>query len=243
MKPLILLTAGYEVSPNGQSRRYLYQSYADAITCSGGIPLLPLDDGGMGNELAERADGLMLTGGPDINPSLYGEDALPECGPIDAQRDAMEYKLLDHFIKSSKPIFGICRGMQIINSYFGGTLWQDLPSQLGVMHDGGDKPHDCVHKTVLLQGSLLHGIYGDFITTNSYHHQAVNDMAQGFISTAICDGVIEAMTHTSLPISTVQWHPERMTGRGRFMHHGPDSEPLFSAFVRQCVAVSSRQTL
>lgn len=236
MKPLILLTAGYELSSNGQNRRYLYQSYADAVTRAGGIPLLPLDNGELAGDLVRLSHGLLLTGGPDINPALYGEKKLPECGRIDSQRDAMEYELLEHFVEAKKPVFGICRGIQLINSWFGGTLWQDLPSQLGVVHSGDDKPHECVHMTELAPGSLLQRLYGCRMLTNSYHHQAVKAMAQDFVCTAMCGEVIEAMTHISLPISAVQWHPERMTGTDRFLHHGPDSAPLFRSFVEQCKA-------
>ncbi len=234
MKPLILLTAGYEVSKNGQNRRYLYQNYADAVTRAGGIPLLPLDNGELAGEMAALAHGLLLTGGPDIDPALYGEEKLPECGAVDLQRDAMEYKLLEHFVNAKKPVFGICRGIQVINCYFGGTLWQDLPSQLGAVHSGGEKPHDCVHTVDIMPGSQLHALCGGRMMTNSYHHQSVKAMAAGLVCTATCGKVIEAMEHVSLPISAVQWHPERMTGTDRFVHHGPDSAPLFLSFIKQC---------
>lgn len=234
MKPLILVTAGYEESPNGQNRRYLYQNYADAITRAGGIPLIPLDNGELADELFNLCDGLLLTGGPDLDPALYGDKIQPECGRIDTQRDSMELKLLRRFVQGVKPIFGICRGIQIINTYFGGTLWQDLPTEKGVVHSGGDKPHDCVHTTDLEEGSLLAKLYGKQMITNSYHHQSIKKMADGFILTASSNGIVEGMVHKELPISAVQWHPERMTGVDRFMHQGPDSAPIFKHFVDQC---------
>ncbi|MFV0496847.1 MAG: gamma-glutamyl-gamma-aminobutyrate hydrolase family protein [Candidatus Fimivivens sp.] len=235
MKPLILLTAGYEISANGQNRRYIYQSYADAVSRAGGIAVLPLDDGTLAEDCCALAQGLLITGGPDLDPALYGEEKHPACGRIDSQRDAMEYKLLDAFVKARKPVLGICRGIQIINSYFGGTLWQDLPSQLHVVHGQDDRPHDCTHMTELTPGSQLHQLFaGSRIMTNSYHHQSVKVIASGFIATATCGGVVEAIEHTTLPILAVQWHPERMTGADRFEHHGPDSAPLFLAFIDQC---------
>lgn len=234
MKPLILLTAGYEKAATGLDRRYLYQNYADAIVNAGGIPLLPLDNGEFADDLFKKCHGLLLTGGPDIDPVLFGEQKLPECGKIDAQRDAMEYKLLTRFVEGKKPVFGICRGIQVINAFFGGTLWQDLPSQLGVVHGGVPTPHDCVHMTDIAAGSWLETLYGQKMQTNSYHHQSIKRMADGFVAAAQSGTVIEAMAHTELPISAVQWHPERMTGADRYMHHGPDSAPLFRYFVKQC---------
>ena len=232
MKPVILVSTGYNTAENGQNRRYLYQAYGDAITRAGGIPLIPLDNGELADDLYELCDGLLLTGGPDFDPALYGQEMLPECGALDTQRDSMEWKLLKRFEKGEKPIFGICRGLQIINCYFGGTLWQDLPSQCGVVHSGG---HTCVHKTKLVEGTLLHRLYGDEMTTNSYHHQAIDRVAEGFRVVATAeDGTIEALSHETLPIGGTQWHPERMTGVERFEHHGPDSAPIFAAFIESC---------
>jgi len=233
MKPIILLSAGYDISPNGQNRRLLYQNYGDAITEAGGIPLMPLDNGDNADELFELCDGLLLTGGPDLDPEkFYGQKALPECGKLDEQRDSMEKKLLDRFACGEKPVFGICRGLQIINCYFGGSLWQDLPSQLGVVHGGG---HDCVHHTKFFNNSPLYDFYGDGIQTNSYHHQSIDRIAEGFdLAAQADDGVVEAIIHKTLPIWAVQWHPERMTGPARFMHHGPDSAPIFKHFIDNC---------
>lgn len=235
MKPLILLTAGYELSSNGQNRRYLYQNYADAVTQAGGIPILPLDNGELGQDLATLCHGLLLTGGPDIAPAYYHEETLPQCGRIDEQRDAMEYRLTECFVHQKKPIFGICRGIQLLNIFFGGTLWQDLPTQLGVWHSDGEQPHDCVHMTDISKGSWLETLYGQQMLTNSYHHQSVKKLAEGFAVAAYSGEVIEAMAHTQLPITAVQWHPERMTGVDRFLHHGPDSSALFGYFIEQCI--------
>lgn len=234
MKPKILLTAGYEISSNGQNRRYLYQNYADAITAAGAVPLLPLDNGELADELFDLCDGILMTGGPDINPSLYGQEMQPECGKIDAQRDDMEMRMLKRFAGGEKPIFGICRGLQMLNVYFGGTLWQDIPSRFGVVHGGGDDPHSCTHTTSLLKGSRLNELYGDSITTNSYHHQSIDRVAEGFAVTAMCGDIVEGIAHKTLPIWAVQWHPERMTGEQRYMHHGPDSAPIFADFINRC---------
>lgn len=234
MKPVILLTAGYEISPNGQQRRYLYQNYADAITLAGGIPLLPLDNGELADELFDLCDGVLFTGGPDIEPKRYGQPKMPQCGKTDPCRDETEYRLLKRFEKGEKPIFGICRGLQILNVYFGGTLWQDIPTQLGGRHSGGDDPHNCVHETRLFEGSRLYSMYGEKILTNSYHHQSIDRVADGFVTVAESDGIVEAIEHKTLPIWAVQWHPERMTGPARFVHHGPDSAPIFAEFIAQC---------
>ncbi|MBP0981536.1 MAG: gamma-glutamyl-gamma-aminobutyrate hydrolase family protein [Oscillospiraceae bacterium] len=234
MRPVILLTAGYEISPNGQQRRYLFQNYADAITLAGGIPLLPLDNGELADELFDLCDGILFTGGPDLEPKLYNQEKLPQCGRIDDDRDFMEYRLLKRFEKGEKPIFGICRGLQILNVYFGGTLWQDIPTQLGGKHSGGDDPHNCIHETKLYKGSILHSMYGDSMITNSYHHQSIDKVGDGFEVVADSDGIVEAIEHKTLPIWAVQWHPERMTGPARFMHHGPDSAPIFADFIAKC---------
>lgn len=244
MKPLILLSAGYETAATGLVRRYLYQNYADAVTQAGGIALLPLDSGENAAALAAMADGLLLTGGPDIDPARYGEEKLPACGSIDPRRDEMEPPLLAAFIAAGKPVFGICRGLQIINTYFGGTLWQDLPSQKGAHHSDAAHPHDCLHPTVFTPGTLLHRLYGEQCQTNSYHHQSVKTLGEGLICTAraASDEVVEALCHQTLPVWAVQWHPERMTGPARMVHQGPDSAPIFADFLERC-AQAKKQTL
>ena len=140
-----------------------------------------------------------------------------------------QWALLDAFLKAGKPVFGICRGLQVINIFFGGTLYQDLPSQLGVNHSAG-----VVHKLIAEEGSLIHSLFGRESVCNSYHHQSVDQVAQGFAVTARSGEIVEAIEHQSLPVAAVQYHPERMTGKERFLEHGPDTAPLFAWFVRQC---------
>lgn len=233
-KPIILLSAGYEIGPNGLSRRYLYQNYADCVADAGAIPIMPLDRGALADEMAELADGLLLTGGPDIFPEEYGQKMLPECGKLDRERDDDEKKLITAFLKAKKPIFGICRGLQILTVYFNGTLFQDLVSQKGLYHSSSEDPHHCVHETTLEKGSILYNLYGEKMLTNSYHHQSVDKAPDGFKITARSGGIVEAIEHESLPVFAVQWHPERMTGKGRMEHQGPDSLPIFKHFLSLC---------
>ena len=229
-QPMILVTAGYQIAKNGTRQRYLYQNYADGIRGAGGFPLLPLDGGDFAAESARMCDGLLLTGGPDIEPVRYHQETDPLCGPLDLERDAEEWALLDAFVKAGKPVFGICRGLQVINTFFGGTLYQDLPSRLGVQHSGG-----VVHSLAIEEGSFLFPLYGRESVSNSYHHQSVDRVAEGFAVAARSGEIVEAIEHRSMPVAAVQYHPERMTGRERFAEHGPDTAPLFAWFVRQCM--------
>lgn len=229
MKPFILLTTGYYTAKNGLNQRRLYQNYADAISLAGGVPLLALDAGEDAAALASRCDGLLLTGGVDIRPERYGEALHPACGETDGRRDAAELALLDAFCKEKKPVLGICRGIQLINVFFGGTLWQDLNAQRRIAgHENG------VHRVEFVPGTLLHRLFGEGCETNSYHHQAVARPGEGLRITARAGEVAEGMEHAVLPVLAVQWHAERMTGPERFVHHGPDMAALFSHLIRAC---------
>ena len=174
--------------------------------------------------------GLLLAGGPDINPELYGIDDPALIHPsvsIDDERDALEWKLMRAFIRAEKPIFGICRGLQVINVYFGGTLWQDLPSEKGVNH------MNVTHKIRHLPGSPIN--FGqDVQTVNSTHHQAVKTLGFQLVSDAENEeGFCEALHHPSLPIWAVQWHPERSSGDD--IPDGQDNMlPLFKFFAAKC---------
>lgn len=232
MSPLILLTTGYYPAENGRTRRQLNQDYVESIRLAGGVPLLALGDPADASLLANRCDGLLLTGGFDVAPHRYGQEALPQCGEIDARRDEAELALFHAFRAAGKPIFGICRGIQLINIALGGTLWQDLPFQRGAEHS------KCYHTVRCSPDSQIAGLFGQTITVNSYHHQAIGRLGEGLTVAAHSpDGVIEAVEHKTEPIFAVQWHPERMTGADRPDADGPDMLPLFEAFVRRCSVI------
>lgn len=151
-------------------------------------------------------DGLILAGGGDMEPSLYGqENCLSDS--IDVDRDRAELALLDAFSSAGKPVLGICRGHQVVNVWAGGNLIQDLGKQ-NEAHRRVES--DRVHK-VCARSGLLKELYGENFAVNSAHHQAVGSVGAGLAVTACsADGVIEAMEHETLPIFTFQFHPERM---------------------------------
>ncbi len=179
----------------------------------------------------EECAGLLLPGGLDVNPAVYGQAPAPET-EIDQPLDDLQMDILARFLALGKPVLGICRGHQLLNAAMGGTLIQHLPNAEAHMHirTGVDNIHPC--KT--LPGSWLHALYGDHFSVNSSHHQAVDRPAEGFrVVQRSADGVIEAMEHETLPVWTVQWHPERMC----FAHRRSDTvdgSAVFRFFLERC---------
>ena len=152
-------------------------------------------------------DGLILCGGSDVDPKYYNEKIDGSVG-IDAERDENEIALLSAYVKAGKPILGICRGHQIINIFFGGSLYQHIPEY--DLHTRKDE-RDSAHKVTAVPDSIIASLYGTELSVNSAHHQAVKALGEGLRATAVWnDQYIEAIEHTSLPILGVQWHPERM---------------------------------
>lgn len=234
----ILLTAGRQKAENRLFRVSLYENYARSIAEAGGVPWLALD-GASAEWYAEAADGLFLTGGVDVAPELFGEERRFPSVEVDEWRDTLEFLLLREFLRLKKPVFGVCRGIQVLNVAFGGTLWQDLPAQRA---DGGIVHSEGTHLVTTKAGSLLSLLYGVRFEVNSFHHQAVRELGEGLSATALAaDGVVEALEHRALPVSAVQWHPERMAGPARTTPEGPDMAPLFADFVGRCSAVRREQ--
>lgn len=199
--------------------QYVYRKYMQAIQAAGGMPVLlsidPPED--TMTALLSRLDGLLLAGGPDVDPKYYGREALPELGSVSPERDRTEMDMIRLFRQMNKPILGICRGIQSMAVAFGGTLYQDLPTQ---------KPSDTdhypdkvgwsireAHNISVERGTRLETISGGGTwSVNSYHHQAVETLPEGARLAALApDGVIEAFEMpTGALCLGVQWHPERI---------------------------------
>ena len=153
----------------------------------------------------ETADALLLTGGGDLHPRFYGQD-IAGAADIDEARDLRELALTRAFVVRSAPIFGICRGLQVINIAFGGTLHRHIDGHGQI--DGLDRLHE-----TYTDDALLRSLYGTRFTVNSAHHQSVDRLGAGLHAAQWADdGTVEALRHTTLPIFAVQWHPERLCG-------------------------------
>lgn len=172
-------------------------------------------------------DGLLLPGGGDLDPALYGQETRGSNAP-DSELDRLQLDALAAFVRAKKPVFGICRGLQVINVFFGGTLFQDLPQ--GYHQQIG---RDQAHETIAAPGSFLAALYGRRFSVNSAHHQAIDALGEGLQAVQrTADGVIEAICHAQLPIWAVQWHPERMCLR-HYRADCVDGEKLLSWFLAQ----------
>jgi putative glutamine amidotransferase len=210
--------------------------YVEGVAEAGGVPVvLPPVVGVRGAEaLLEGMDGLLLSGGSDLDPGYYGEKPVPELGVTIPERDAFEMALLEHALRRKIPILGICRGMQVLNVALGGTLYQDLPSQMDHMvllgHRQETPKWQPTHEVEVDGGSKVAEILGaDELKVNSYHHQAIKELASGLVAVAHApDGVIEAVESGDLSkrwVIGVQWHAEAMRDAG------PVHRRLFEAHV------------
>lgn len=229
MKPLIGITTYFVTDEEmeacrvrgtrGQDMLMSNMDHARSVYEGGGLPLAlpPLDTLEAAAELVERLDGLLLTGGEDLDPSYYGQEPLPSLGPVIQRRDRFEWALLDAACRKGIPILGICRGFQQLNVYFGGTLHQDLASCFNdqVPHDSASLGRlALVHEVLLEEGTCLRRCYGtETLWVNSLHHQGVAVLAPGLVPAALSrDGLVEGFEHRSSGnVIGVQWHPEMMT--------------------------------
>lgn len=217
MKPLIGLPGSQTLAANLSGNLPVldthkidvyYSLYARAVVDAGGLPVhLPLDVDP--REFVERLDGILLTGGADINPSQYGHE-VDGSVDIDDLRDELELKLLDGAIELKVPVLGICRGLQVINVHAGGTLHQHVPSH--TFHD--DDGSATVHEVNFELATTLGGIYGARHDVNSLHHQSIDALGDDLVVAGRSpDGSIEAIERSDSPVIAVQWHPEMLPTR------------------------------
>jgi putative glutamine amidotransferase len=198
--------------------------YVEGVAEAGGMPVVlpPSVSVRAAEVLLEGLDGLLLSGGPDLDPGYYGEEPIPELGATIPAWDALEMAMLGLALQRGMPIFGICRGMQILNVALGGTLYQDVSSQLGadvLNHWQATPKCQSTHEVEVLDDSYLAQITDrQTVEVNSYHHQGIKGLADALtVSASSADGVIEALESRDFSdrwLVGVQWHPEGMRDIG-----------------------------
>ena len=214
---------------------WMLPGYMKALEQAGAIPvMLPLctDKNDLG-QLMEHIDGILFTGGHDVNPALYGEERISECGIVCGERDKMESILFQMGLEKDIPMFGICRGIQFINAMCGGSLYQDLPLQRPTATEHHQTPpYDIpVHRVDISQGTPLYKLLKvKELQVNSYHHQAIRVLGDGLEVMAVSeDGLVEAVYMPAKKfVWAVQWHPEF-----NFMVD-ENSRAIMKLFVEQC---------
>lgn len=227
----------------GMPKTFLNSDYSDAVTRAKGLPVIipPVCSKEEIEHFAYVCDGLLVTGGKDVAPLLYDTMSIPQCGAFDFDVDESHIALIQAVAALGKPIFGICRGLQLINVAFGGTLYQDLQTEVPGSggHTFGMFRHDAVHSVQIKKESRLYEILKrEQTNVNSIHHQAIKALGIDVNPCAASpDGVIEAIEVKGRPILAVQWHPEMMMVKDSGML------PLFEAFISQCGDLCNEATL
>lgn len=231
-KPVIALIPLVDA---GRDSLWMLPGYLNGIAAAGGIGvMLPLTDNGEDvEEILSRFDGFLFTGGHDVDPAIYGQEKTGLCGELAPGRDAMELKLLLRALDENKPVFGICRGLQLMNAVLGGTLYQDIPAQF---------PSDTNHRMAAPYGRAEHNVQilpgtpfaalgiPETIGVNSCHHQSILALSPQMEPMAVApDGLVEAAHIPGKNFAcAVQWHPEF------FPVEDPISRRFFRAFVDAC---------
>lgn len=231
-KPMIAIVPLYD---EYKESYWMLPGYMKGIEKAGGLPfMLPLTtDQQAIQQIVNIFDGFLFTGGQDISPLLYQEEPLSECGIPCYKRDQMEVELLKAVVHQDKPALGICRGIQLFNVVYGGTLYQDLPSQrpTNVEHHQTPPYDQPIHQVSLIKNMPLYQLLEtDKLLVNSYHHQAIKDLSPYFQVMAYSeDYLIEGIYYPCKKmIWAIQWHPE-------FLYHkDKNSQKIFKALVEAC---------
>ena len=230
MRPLIGITLDDEHARPGV--HVLRDDYVRSVEQAGAIPMIVAPSGPENAPvILDRLDGLLLSGGVDIDPALFGQAPHPGLRRVDRARDDLELALTREALQRGRPILAICRGIQVLNVACGGTLIQHLPSEVA-----GSERHDCpeprsrrVHRVDVVPGTRLHRVLGAVeVSVNSFHHQAVGRLGEGLRASASCpeDGVVEGVERLDHSfVVGVQWPPET------FWDHADSFQPLFDALA------------
>lgn len=238
-KPIIGITGAYVNHNYYMEGVYVHHDYHKAVAANGGIPIiLPYLNAEMALETLPLCDGIILSGGEDVDPQFYGQDPHPKLGPTIPERDKAETAIVKYVLKNDIPLLAICRGLQILNVALGGTLIQDIPSQVSepIQHTQIVERSRDTHWVNIQKDSKLYTLMGtDLVRVNSLHHQSINRTASDLqVVAQSSDGIIEAVEYVHPTTFTlgVQWHPESMASTSHLMNN------IFAEFIKRSTKVS-----
>jgi putative glutamine amidotransferase len=237
--PTVAVSATSDTRLGGAHRVRLNSTYVTSLESAGLVPVIvpPLRNDDAARAIVSRVDGVVLTGGEDVEPALYGQPRAEKCGVPNEARDRTEIALIRAARELGKPVLAICRGPQVLNVALGGTLIQDIPSEVpgALEHNPQDERAARVHDVTIDEGSLIaRAIGATSITVNSLHHQSIRAVAPGLRITARApDGVVEGVESDSDDwwVMAVQWHPEEMNDSPE-----PWDRGIFKAFADRLAA-------
>lgn len=238
MKPLIGIAGNILLNTAAMNHlpiTYTPQGFVNGVQQADAIPVVfPISDPAEAKDYISKVDGLLLAGGQDVSPLLFGEEPSLKLGATNPARDAFEIALVTEAVRQAKPIFAVCRGLQLLNVAFGGTLYQDVSDypNLAVQHTQLTNYETGAHTITIDPESNVGKIFGEHYVVNTYHHQAIKELADPFKAVAWSkDGLIEAFEAKSSnqSIVAVQWHPELMIPYDLMMQR------LFTDFVKRTI--------
>lgn len=219
----------------GAEYDYFRNNYSKAIIEGGGIPLyIPVvDDISVLINQISACDGILIPGGEDVNPLFYGEEPKPLLQSTIPRVDRFQIHLIKEALKSNKPILTICRGTQILNVAFGGTLYQDISyaSDNPIQHNQLTQLYDVTHSVEITKHSILYKLFGQSLLVNSAHHQSINKLGNGLFVTALAsDGIVEGIELKGDKfVVGVQWHPEML------LNNNSNMILLFREFIKEAL--------
>lgn len=246
MKPVIGIVANQEILTKGaflgNKRAFLANTYVEAVEKAGGVPII-IPQNNVGENIKEqvkRMDGIILSGGVDVDPRLYNEDPEFKLGFVNPSQDKFNINVIHSAIELNKPILGICRGLQILNVAFGGSLYQDLSyiENCNVKHIQECQSSEGTHLIKVNSDSKLSRIIGEKIYVNSYHHQSIKSLGKGLRAVAYStDNLVEAIEREGEEfVIGVQFHPEAMINSSEEMLN------IFKALIKECENYSIKNT-